>query len=75
MLQTSTKGYDRVGKLIPWELCKILNFGHITNWTKQMNKTESFLENDTNRLPNLDQKTRPSVNYKSKKKKKKKITV
>ena len=44
MQQISTKGVqDWVGKVIHWELSKILNFCHTTKW--YVHKQESILEN------------------------------
>ena len=37
--------HDRVGKVIHWELCKILKFDHTTKW--YMHKPESVLMDET----------------------------
>ena len=40
--------HDWVGKVIHWELCKRLNFNHITKW--YINKQESIFEKLTHRI-------------------------
>ena len=40
--------YDWVGKVIHWELCKRLKFGHAYKW--YMQKPESVLENETHEI-------------------------
>ena len=53
-----------VEKVIHWELCKWLKFGHAYNWYRHT--LESVVENslelwDTNRSPNPGQKKKSSV--------------
>ena len=40
--------YAWVGKVIHWELCKILKFDHTTKWYRH--KPESVLENETHKI-------------------------
>ena len=63
------------GKVINRELCKRLKFDHADKW--YMHKPEAVLENETHKIfwdfeiqknpPNPDQKTRPRVNLRKKK--------
>ena len=40
--------YDRVGKVIYWELCKKFKFGHKNKW--YMHKSKSVQESETHKL-------------------------